>query len=117
MTIGSTKRDGLIAGNFPLVAKEITVTGPAEFKRGDVIGAIAAGGYALADSTATDGSQNVVGIITDDTTAEASANVVTTMYVKGEFNQRQLRFGGSDTVDNHIRHMTEIGLIVRETRI
>ena len=117
MTIGSTKRDGLIAGNYPLAAKEITITGPAEFKRGDVVGAITTGGYALADSTATNGSQNVIGIMTDDIVAESGASVVTTMYVKGEFNQRQLRFGGTDTVENHRRRMTEIGLLIRETRI
>ena len=117
MTIGSTTRDGLIAGNYPLAAKEITITGPAEFKRGDVIGAITAGGYALADSNATDGSQNAIGIITDNITVENGVNIVSTMYVKGEFNQRQLRFGGTDTVDKHSRRMTEIGLLIRETRI
>ena len=117
MTIGSTKRDGLIAGNHPLAAKEITITGPAEFRRGDVVGAITAGGYALANSTATNGSQNAIGIITDDIVVETGVNIVTTMYVKGEFNQRQLRFGGSDTVENHRRRMTEIGLLIRETRI
>ena len=117
MIIGSTKRDGLIAGDYPLVAKEITITGPAQFKRGDVIGATTEGDYALADSNATDGSQNAIGIITDDTNAEDGISIVTTMYVKGEFNQRQLRFGGKDTVENHRRRMTEIGLLIRETRI
>ena len=117
MIIGSTKRDGLIAGNYPLAAKAITITGPAEFKRGDVIGEITTGGYALANSAATNGSQNAIGIITDNINAESGTNIVTTMYVKGEFNQRQLRFAGNDTVEKHRRRMTEIGLLIRETRI
>ena len=117
MTIGSTKRDGLIAGNYPLKAVEIILTGPADFKRGDVVGALTAGGYALVESAADDGSELVVGIITDDIIVETGVNVVTTMYVKGEFNQRQLRFGGTDTVEAHRQRMTEIGLLIRETRV
>ena len=122
MTIGSTTRDGLIAGNYPLVAIEIKVAGasggtPTEFLRGDVVGITSDGRYILADSTATNGSQNVVGIICDDVKVESGAEAVTTMYIKGEFNQRFMRFGGNDTVERHSRRMIEIGLIPRETRI
>ena len=116
MTIGSTTRDGLIAGGYPLAADEITITN-ATFMRGDVVGVSATGAYALVNSTASDGTQTPIGIITDDVSADAAQNVVTTMYIKGEFNQRFLRFGGTDTVDTHRRRMIEIGLIPRETRV
>jgi len=116
MMIGSTTRDGLIAGNYPLAAEEITIKN-AVFKRGDVIGISSAGSYALVDSSAGDGTETPIGIITDDVSADDEQNVVTTMYIKGEFNQRFLRFGGKDTVDTHRRRMTEIGIIPRATKI
>ena len=123
MTIGKLERDGLIAGNYPLVAAEVVVRGSAtngvtEFKRGDVIALINGTTPALVNSAAatTDG-RRAVGIMCDNVAASAGEQRVTTMYIKGEFNHRALRFGGTDTSANHMRHMTEIGLIVRETRI
>jgi len=115
--LGTFKPDGLIAGDFPTKAQEITLTGPADFKRGDVLGQAEDGTYALVDSAATDGTQAVVGIVCDDVTVSDGATAVSTMYIKGEFNRRFLRFGGTDTVDNHIRRMTDISLIVRSTRV
>ena len=122
MIIGNTKPDGLIAGTYPVVAVAITITGatpnaPTEFRRGDVVGVTTEGIYALANSSATNGSQNVVGIICDDIKVESGETAVSTMYVRGEFNIRLLRFGGSDTVETHSRRMIEIGLIPRETRV
>ena len=123
MVIGRLERDGLIAGNYPLVAMEVIVSGPAtsgitEFKRGDVIALVNGTTPALVDSasTATDGTR-AVGIMCDNVVVNAGEQKTTTMYIKGEFNHRALRFGGSDTPADHIRHMTEIGLIIRETRV
>lgn len=121
MTIGKLERDGLIAGDYPLKAVSIVVhgaTGTAvtEFKRGDVIALDTNGVPVLVDS-AVAGAEKPVGIITDNIAVAAGETQTTTMYIKGEFNRRFLRFGGNDTVDNHLRHMNEIGLIVRETRI
>ena len=116
-TVGVFKPDALIAGDFPTEVQAISITGPAEIKRGDVLGATEDGNYVLVDSTATDGSQDVVGIACDDITIEDGATAVSTMYIKGEYNRRCLRFGGTDTVETHIRRMTDISLIVRGTRI
>ena len=116
-TIGIFKPDGLIAGDFPTEVQEISITGPAEIKRGDVLGKTNEGEYILVDSTATDGSEAVVGIATDNVTVESGRTARSTMYIKGEYNRRHLRFGGSDTVETHIRRMTDISLIVRGTRI
>jgi|GEM_PF-1925763 len=114
--LGKVVRDGLIAGDYPTKAEEITITGPAEFLRGDVVGMTSAGGYALVDSAQSDGSQNPVGIICDGIKVENGETAVSTMYVKGEFGRRFLRVGGTDTIDTHKRRMTEIGLLVKETK-
>ena len=115
--LGEFKPDGLIAGDFPTVAMEITVTGPAEFKRGDVIAQTGNETYVLVNSTGTGGARLPVGIICDNITVVNGTTSKTTMYVKGEFNRRFMRFGGTDTADTHMRRMTEIGLIIRGTRI
>ena len=115
--LGSFKPDGLIAGDFPTEAQEIRISGPAEFKRGDVIALNNNANYVLARSSANDGSQRAIGIICDDITVASGSTAVGVMYIKGEFNQRFLRFAGNDTADMHLRRMTEIGLIIRPTRI
>lgn len=117
MTIGTVERDGLIAGDYPLKADEISLTGPAELKRGDVLGFTNAGQLTLVNSSATNGSQFAVGIACDDITVADGTTAVCTMFIKGEFNKRFLRFGGTDTAETHKRRMTEIGLLVRETRV
>jgi len=117
MQIGELKRDGLIAGDYPTEVQEVTLTGPVELKRGDVLGINADGVVALVDSTAADGTQNAIGIACDDITVVDNETAVSNMYIKGAFAKRHLRFGGTDTVDTHIRRMTEIGLIPRTTRI
>ena len=115
--LGEFKPDGLIAGDFPTVSMEITVAGPAEFRRGDVIAQTGDETYALVDSTGTSGAELPVGIVCDDFSVDDAATTKSTMYVKGEFNQRFMRFGGADTADTHMRRMTEIGMIIRGTRI
>ena len=116
-TVGISKPDGLIVGDFPLEAVEVQVQGPAEFRRGDVVGLVDNQNLVLADSSLKNGGQNPVGIMCRDINPAQGETAVTTMYVKGAFNLRNLRFGGSDTFENHKRRMTEIGLIVRETRV
>ena len=115
--LGEFKPDGLIAGDFPTAAMEITITGPAEFKRGDVIAKTGDEAYALVDSAGPGDARLPVGIICDDITVANGVTTKSTMYVKGEFNRRFMRFGGTDTADTHMRRMTEIGMIIRGTRI
>ena len=115
--IGVSIPDGLHAGDASLEAQQITVTGPAELKRGDVVAFSDNETIVLAESTRTDGGQHAVGIMCHDVRADEGEAITTTMYVKGAFNQRRLRFGGADTIEKHLRRMTEIGLIVRESRV
>lgn len=115
--LGGFKPDGLIAGGFPTVTMEITVSGPAEFQRGDVIAQTGENTYALVNSAGTNGAERPVGIVCDDFAVADGVTTKSTMYVKGEFNRRSMRFGGTDTADTHMRRMTEIGMIIRGTRI
>jgi hypothetical protein len=114
--LGSVTRDGLIAGDYPIKTAEIRVTGPASFKRGDVVGRKTSdGSYALVNSAKSDGTQAPVGIVCQEITAEADEEAVGAMYVKGEFAAGHLTFGGTDTVEKHRAAMTAIGLIPRGT--
>ena len=116
-TLGKHEPDGLIAGDFPTEAQEITIADPAEFRRGDVLGIVAGTGrYVLADSSASDGSQGAAGIACDDVAVADGASAVSNMFVKGDFSYGRLRFGGDGSPDPHLRRMTEIGLIVRKTK-
>jgi len=109
-------RDGLIAGDYPTKSQEITVTGPAEFRRGDVVAA-KGGEFALVDPEGEGGAELAIGIICDDVAVGDGESARAAMYVKGEFSQRALRFGGGGEAEPHLRRMTEIGLIVRPTRV
>lgn len=116
-TIAESNNDGLYTGDFPRETQEIVITGPAEFMRGDVLALADGTTPVLVDSTLSNGGQNVVGILCRNVSLAAGETATTAMYVKGSFNQRRLRFGGNDTIEKHLRRMTEIGLIVRETRV
>jgi len=115
--LGEHIPDNLIAGDFPTEVQAIAVTGPVEFLRGDVIAQTGDNMYALVDSSGSDGANLAIGIICDAITVADGETAVANMYIKGEYNQRALRFGGTDTADTHLRRMTEIGLIIRGTRI
>lgn len=117
MEIGNFDRDNLVIGGFPTITQEINLTGKAEFKRGDVVGKSLDGNIALVDSSKTDGTENVAGIICDDISVLDGETKKVCIYIKGAFSQRHLNFGGSDTVLNHKDYMNKIGLIVKETII
>ena len=126
MIVGTFERDGLIAGDYPLKVEEVTMYGtdagePTKFKRGDVVALIDGENGempALVEfGSTTSGGSKVVGILTENVTVDPGQFAVTTMFIKGEFNRRFLRFGGNDTYEKHKRRMTEIGLLIRETRI
>ena len=114
MVIGRLERDSLISGEYPLEAIAVTVT--EKFNRGDVVAYNAAGELKLADINATDGTQNAVGVMTDNITPADGEVVTTTMFIKGEFSISHLRFAENNTVEQHERRLIEIGIIPRVTR-
>ncbi|AST79301.1 TPA: head decoration protein [Citrobacter farmeri] len=81
--------DQLVAGTLQLVTDTGIVTGGA-FKRGTVLGLVAASGkYTQCVKTADDGSQVPVAILVDDVDA-SSADQNGGLYLMGEFNQNRV---------------------------
>jgi hypothetical protein len=113
--LGKMEYDNLIAGDTPTKTMEIVIKNPCEFKRGYVIGKTEDEDFKLVDSTATDGSENPIGIITDDIKVEDGETKTTTMYISGDFSRRRVVFGGTDTYENHESSMAKVGLILRRT--
>ena len=115
--IGSIDRETLVIGTYPTTTQEITVEGEEEFIRGDVVYISPDGSITLADVTHGNAAIPCFGIICDDFTVADGETAVTTMYIKGEFNRRSLRFAEGTTADDLKHVMTTIGLIIRETRV
>ncbi|XHF49429.1 MAG: head decoration protein [Enterobacter roggenkampii] len=89
--------DQLVAGTLQLVTDTGIITGGA-FKRGTVLGLVAASGkYTQCVKTADDGSQVPVAILVDDVDA-SSADQNGGLYLMGEFNQHRIIFDNSWTI-------------------
>ena len=75
----------------------------ATIQLGTLLGRITATGYIVPQvSTATDGSQVPIGVMTQTTTFAASTATDFTFYIKGDMNFSQIIFGGSDTLATEI---------------
>lgn len=95
--LGETKADNLIAGEFPRVSILATITG-GKYERGAILGKITTSGKCTScTSAATDGSDDVYGILAEtvDASAEDKQAVV---YLSGEFNVAALSVGEGYTV-------------------
>lgn len=68
----------------------------------------------IADSTKSDGSQTVYGILADPEGVDTTkGDVRATVYVTGEFNRDALIFGGTDKVSTHEEAMKKIGILTK----
>lgn len=83
--------DSLIAGDFPIVTKSVTVAQAAgALVRGTILGKLTSGGKVVKQNTAaSDGSENDYAVLAEDVDATAG-DVVTTAYLTGEFNAAAL---------------------------
>jgi hypothetical protein len=70
--------------------------------------------YAIATSTAVNGSQDAECILAEDVDATLAA-VTTAGYFTGEFNEAALTFGGADTADLHRDSLRNKGIFLRTT--
>lgn len=115
--LGEFKYDNLFAGHVaPVVVGAETITG-GNFKRGTVLGYVtAADKCTIIDSAVDpkDGSEIVYAILAKDTDA-SSEDVEAPVYYTGEFNERSLVFGGTDTVATHKVAARNIGLFFKNT--
>jgi hypothetical protein len=105
MASGYTKtdfnHDALIAGDFPILTKSITVAhGAGSLVRGTLLGKKTADGkYLTSLSAAVDGSEVPVAILAEPVNA-AAGDVVTTAYESGEFNEDRMTIGTGHTANS-----------------
>jgi len=86
-------RDSLLAGEFPRVARVVTIAAGADLPRGAALGRVTADGkYTLSAAAAGDGSGTVVAVLAEDAAA-ASADAQATVYLSGEFNLAAMTLG------------------------
>jgi hypothetical protein len=89
--------DALVAGEEPLLSRQITLISGQNLTRGAVLGKITASGkYNLSLSAAVDGSQTPDAVLAEDTNA-SGGDVVTVAYFGGRFNEGKLTLGASHT--------------------
>lgn len=102
MTTVSYDPGGLIAGDYPLAHRPVTILTGQVLTRGAVLGRVTASDkYILSLSAAGDGSNTPVMVLAEDVDATA-ADVVAPAYFSGEFADDQLTYGtghDADTVD------------------
>ncbi|MEC0269066.1 head decoration protein [Paenibacillus anseongense] len=108
--------DNLIAGHSEIVTDSITLKAGQAYLKGSVIGLTTATPKgSLVDSTKSDGTQTPYGILTDDVDA-TTADAPGVVYVRGEFNESKLIFGGTDTIATHKKSLRNAGIITRKTK-
>ena len=94
---GTYSPDNLIAGEFPRVARKVTIGTGANLVAGAVLGKITATGkFILSASAAGDGSQAPDAILAEDAAA-AAADKEAIVYFSGEFNELALTYGVGHT--------------------
>lgn len=95
---GSYTPDNLIAGEYPRVARVVTIASGANLTQGALLGKITASGkFKLSASAATDGSEVPDAILAEAANATA-ADVQAVVYFSGEFNESALSLGAGHTL-------------------
>lgn len=96
-TEGTYVPDALIAGDFPIRTRLVTLVSGQNVVRGAVLGQITTGGkYALSLSAASDGSQAVKAIAAESVDATGGDKQIV-IYEAGDFNEDKLTFGTGHT--------------------
>ena len=95
---GSYTPDNLIAGEYPRVARVVTIASGVNLAQGALLGKITASGkFKLSASAATDGSEVPDAILAEVANATA-ADVQAVVYFSGEFNESALSLGAGHTL-------------------
>jgi len=107
--------DNLFADNKPdVITEEVVIaSGVGEVKRGTLLGKITASGKCIpCDSTAADGSEKPYSITTDTVDATA-ADVTSTGYMSGSFQENNVIFSGADDADTHREALRSINIYLK----
>ena len=99
--IGEFNFENLLAGDFPRTTDSVVMKAGKVYPVGSVIGReTATGECALVDSTKSDGTEKVYGVLSVEVDATKGA-FPGIAFLTGEYNQNRLTFGGTDTHDKH----------------
>lgn len=89
--------NGLIAGDYPIETKKVTIASSAALVAGAVLGVVTASGkYLLSASAAVDGSETPSAVLAADADA-SGGDAEATVYISGEFASDKLSFGTGHT--------------------
>ena len=107
--------DNLIAGESDVIAIAGTVvSGAGVLGRGAVLGKITATGqYALVNKAGTDDGRRTAAVILAEDVDATDGAIVTSIYIRGEFNENALTFGGTDTAADHKATLQGLGIVLR----
>lgn len=96
-TEGTFTPDDLIAGDFPVRTRKVTLISGQNVVRGAVLGIITASGkYNLSLAAAGDGSNTPRAIAAEDVDATGGDKDLV-VYISGDFNETKLTFGTGHT--------------------
>jgi len=108
--------DNLIAGPNHIAIGAVVASGAGVLGRGSVLGKLTSGGkFVLVQSDGTDDGRRTAAAILAQNVDASTGDVVCAVYIKGEFNERALTFGGTDDADDHRAALQAIGIILRDS--
>lgn len=110
----SFEYENLIAGSQqPLVNVSATIAEGCDISRGQLLGKVTATGkLEPVDGTANDGREDPYAIAAEDVDA-TDGDKLTTVYVKGEFNERAVLYSYGDDADDWRDACEAIGIYLR----
>lgn len=113
--------DNLFAGTqvASVVADEVTLAADqGVLVRGTVLGKVTSSGECVIVDSATEGTSAgsgvVYAVLAEDTDTTGAATPAPA-YFTGEYNERELVFGGTDTADDHRDAAKKIGIFFKDT--
>lgn len=95
--------DRLIAGDYPVVTRTMTVLTGQELVRGTVLAKDSGNGDKLVPVDSGSGTASIKQpfcVLAQDVDS-SGGDVAAPVYLSGEFNEGELTFGGTDTADTH----------------
>ena len=96
---GTYVPNNLIAGEYPRVARLVTIAEGADLRKGSVLGRVTADGkFKLSASDSKDGSEKPDAILAENAPA-SDQDVQAVVYFSGEFNEYALTLGEGHTLD------------------
>ncbi|MDR1744486.1 MAG: head decoration protein [Planctomycetota bacterium] len=99
--IGKMEYQNILAGDFPRSTMPVTLAAGVKYPAGAVVGkATTDAKCALVDSSKSDGTQTVYGVLLQEVDA-TGADAPGVIGLTGEFNRDSVTFGGSDTWETH----------------